>query len=255
MTARPVNLARRPFANTRPIVRVTLLLWVVGGLLATFNGVLYWRSLFGLEARKGQLVTVRREVAEERQRIAAAEAALAEMSLRSQNARAEFLNQRIAERTFPWSRLFDQLADVLPLRVRLFRLTPESFERQRSTRGDRMRQRVRLQMTGVAENDEALLELLDSMFAHPAFEDPFLPREVRQPNRSLEFQLGVYYLPDAAVVEDEEESVTTGEEPPPAEDAAPPAADGAATRRRAAAPDPGDAVPPRAAGDDPGARR
>src|SRR6185295_15528787 len=38
-----VNLASRPFANTRPLRRVAALLWLVGAVLAVVVGLLYWR--------------------------------------------------------------------------------------------------------------------------------------------------------------------------------------------------------------------
>jgi hypothetical protein len=54
-----------------------------------------------------------------------------------------------------------------------------------------------MQMTGVAESDEALLELLDNLFRSPAFEDPVLPGE-RYEAGTLRFAVNVTYLPGRA---------------------------------------------------------
>jgi Tfp pilus assembly protein PilN len=200
---RPVNLARRPFANLRPIQRLGIALWVVGGALAVVAGILYWRSLFGIETKQEELAAIERRIADERLRLETAEANLRRANLRRQNLEATYLNERIAERTFPWSVLFEDLAEVLPREVRLFSLSPQSAgraaaraaERDRSG-GAREGRQVYLQMTGAAENDEALLTLLDNLFASPYFDAPSLPRETLD-GSTVQFALSVVYLPDA----------------------------------------------------------
>ena len=201
----PVNLARRPFANTRHIRRLGIALWVAGALLLALDGWLYWRSLFGIESKKEERAGVDTAITAERERLAKAEEALATIDLERQNFEATFLNARIAERTFPWSALFDQLADVLPKRVRLLSLTPKPPEEQRitlrprpaSTREEPGDGRVYLLLSGVAESDDALLELLDNLFAHAAFDSPQLTSEARKPD-GISFAVNVFYLPGQA---------------------------------------------------------
>lgn len=198
-----INLARRPFANIRPIQRLGIALWVIGGALAIAAAVLFWRSLFGIETKKEELAAIERQIAAERLQLETAEASLRRMNLRHQNQEASYLNDRIAERTFPWSVLFEDLAEVLPREVRLFSLAPQSAAGvtrasaapvvRRDPRGGR---RVFLQMTGAAESDEALLRLLDNLFASPYFDAPSMPRETFEGN-SVQFGLSVHYLPDA----------------------------------------------------------
>jgi Tfp pilus assembly protein PilN len=204
-----VNLARRPFANTRPLRRVGVMLWLVGAALAVVVGVLYWRSLFGIEGGQEKIAAIERSIADERRRLAAAEAALAGMDLRRQNVEASYLEARVRERTFPWSALFEHLAQVLPRRVRIVSLAPRAVDPRplrRSVRtadlASRSRRpgslatgdRVYLQMTGVAAADEALTDLLDRLFASPWFTGPSLPTE-RRDNGQIAFSLGVTYLP------------------------------------------------------------
>jgi Tfp pilus assembly protein PilN len=199
-----VNLARRQFANVRPIQRLGIALWAVGGVLALVAAVLFWRSLFGIEGKEEELAQIERQIADERQRLETAEAGLRRMNLRRQNLEATYLNDRIAERTFPWSVLFEDLADVLPREVRLYSLAPQSAggvtrraNQPAATRGRPPGQRrVYLQMTGAAESDEALLALLDNLFASPYFDSPSLPRETLDGN-TVKFALSVFYLPDA----------------------------------------------------------
>jgi hypothetical protein len=119
---------------------------------------------------------------------------------------AAYLNARIAERTFGWSELFDQLAEVLPLRVRLFSLSPASDSPSSASRATPVRAQparesrgVWLSFTGVAESDEALLELIDNLFQSPLFDQPQLPQERRTAN-GIEFTLRVLYLPPRAAL-------------------------------------------------------
>ena len=195
-----VNLARRRFANLRPIRRLGIALWVIGGLLAALAVSLFWRSLFGIETKKEELAAIERRIAAESLRLETAQAGLRGIDLRRQNLEASYLNDRIAERTFPWSVLFEDLAEVLPREVRLFSLSPQSTSRaprEAAERADlRGPRRVFLQMSGAAASDEALLALLDNFFASPYFDAPSLPRETFEGD-SVRFTLSVFYLPDA----------------------------------------------------------
>ena len=75
-------------------------------------------------ATASQLDAVEAKIDSESQALARAEDALSRADVSEQNALVEFMNHRIAERTFGWSVLFDRLADLLPDDVRLLSLTP-----------------------------------------------------------------------------------------------------------------------------------
>ncbi len=237
-----VNLARRPFANTRPLRRLGIALWIVGAALAVVVGSLYWRSLFGIEGGQETIAKLERSIADERRRLAAAETALAGMDLRRQNVEASYLGARLRERTFPWSALFEHIARVLPRRVRLVSLAPQAADprpQRRSGRAADLASRTRrpgslatadrvyLQMAGVAADDEALTDLLDRLFASEWFMSPSLPIERREEGQ-IGFSLGVTYLPAGGrriearparptptpTIEEEDESPDDGEATP-----------------------------------------
>jgi Tfp pilus assembly protein PilN len=197
-----VNLARRPFANIRPLRRVAVLLWLVGAGLFALAGVLYWRSLFGIEGGQDRIAAMDRSIEDERRRLAAADAALAAMDLRRQNVEATYLDARIRERTFPWSGLFEHIAEVLPRHVRIESLAPAVGD-SRAIAAARNRRpvsfasagRVYLQLRGVAADDEALTTLIDHLFASPFFEHPSLPQEAHRQGGGIDFALNVVYLP------------------------------------------------------------
>jgi Tfp pilus assembly protein PilN len=199
-----INLAARPFVNERPVQRVTLLLWALGALLALTAGWSYWAYFAGRADQRRELARLEQAMDAERGQIAELQRRLAGFELESQNQRVRFLNQRIAERTFSWSLLFDRLAEILPGDVRLLNLAPEvGFgEDQRfdekslaATPGERVPLRIR----ATARREEAILELLDALFASPLFERPNLAEESReQAGGDTRFSLSVVYLPAAA---------------------------------------------------------
>jgi Tfp pilus assembly protein PilN len=200
-----INLAARPFVNERPVRRAALLLLVGGLLLAAANGWIYSRYVLQRTASAGELERVEAAIESEERQVARLAAELAAADLTQQNRLVEFLNQRIAERTFGWSVLFDRLEDLLPRDVRLVSLTPreaEGSQPRRARPGERGgaaggEQRFDLALVGVAREPEAVLELIDALFADAAFHDPDLHQESFRAGE-VQFTLDVGYLPAVA---------------------------------------------------------
>lgn len=199
--SRPVlNLASEPFVNRRPVVRLAVLLWVAGAVLLAVNTWLFRDFLVGRGDVHARLQEVRETVDVEERRIAALTEELASFDLAAQNEQVRYLNQRIAQRRFSWSRLFDRLAEVLPRDVRLRTLTPSTGrnDRNRRTRGAEAppplaRGQILLSIRGEARTDEAVLELVDALFADPAFERPNLSRQAKNDQGLVEFDLDTVY--------------------------------------------------------------
>jgi Tfp pilus assembly protein PilN len=199
MTVSP-NLARRPFVNQRPVQRVALLLAVAGLVLLIVNLWLFvgYARTRGANATQLRLIEERIEV--EAERLAAADRQLAAADLGLQNGLVDYLNRRIDERTFGWSVLFDRLAGLLPDDVRLKALAPSFSAAQEPTRNPAARRAgaaaeppVELSLQGTARDGEALLELVDALFADPAFSDPNLSQESTTQQGELSFSLTVAY--------------------------------------------------------------
>lgn len=200
-----LNLARRALVNRRPLQRVVAALWIAAAVVVAVDAVIVVRHLTSSSAGHGRLVELEREIADEVQTAQRLERSLRAFDLADQNRHVEFLNAKIAQRTFPWSRLFEQLGEVLPDGVRLQSLRPmigEDEEASSSAADDpaavvtaRPQRWVQLQIAGQAETDEAILELVDALFGHPAFSAPNLRNEAQE--RGLyRFNLAVRYLPD-----------------------------------------------------------
>jgi len=242
------NLAARPFVNRRPLRRVAIAAWILGGLLALFDAGVYWRYASGEGRRQQRTGELEEGLAAERARIDAAVDVLAAIDLEWQSEQVRFVNLKADQQSFSWSRLFDQLAEVLPDGVRLAKLNPGSQRvdaRRMALDGvTAARPRhVNLAMGGSARDSEALYEFVDALFAHPAFERPDLENE--RERDEVEFSLSAVYLPGAAPAADEDAPVeqAPGEQAPiesaPAEPALEPGSVAAGTVE--AARDAGDA--------------
>lgn len=193
--ARSPNLARRPFVNRRPVVRVSTLLWVVAGGLLLLNAVLWGTSVSDTSASREEAARLEAELDERAESLRQLDRELRGFALDQQNQQVRFLNHKIDQRTFPWSRLFDQLTEAMPAKVRLLRLSPVIEDDEGPGSDDEWSGWVELQISGAAAEGEALLEFVDALFAHPAFSSPTLASERRERGGELHFGLTVFYLP------------------------------------------------------------
>lgn len=230
-----LNLSRRPFLNTRPVTRVALLLWVLGALLLFGNVTLFWSYLSGSTDKREELVRMEEQVERERESVSRLQARLAGLDLEQQNDQVQFLNRKIAERTFSWSLLFDRLAETMPDNVRLIQLRPGAIaegvpqrSRRRAAAGSAAplaSDRVPLVIAAEAKTDEEILQFVDSLFAHPSFADPNLLQESRSDEGDrVAFTLHVTYLPRgpaSGMTIEEEPAVEVEETGTPAAPAAP----------------------------------
>ena len=216
------NLAARPFVNRRPWRRLTALLWALGITLLAFNAVLYWGYLTGSADARTELAELREQLAADGAELDRLGSELARLDVQSQNREVAFLNERIADRRFPWGQLFTDIEQVLPWSTRLRSLAPQPSERSRRRQTEPVPDvaaRVMLDISGEAQDDEGLLELIDSLFEHPSFDGPKLRHESQQDSGPLDFTIAVAYTPGITAGEPEAAADTTaaGQETGPME--------------------------------------
>ena len=204
----PLNLARRPFANGRPVVRVSLLLGLLGVVLLFSNVAGYWRYLAESETKRAERNALSAQREQVERRIGDLARQLQSFDLDRQNQQVVFLNQRIAERTFSWSTLLDRLARELPSDVRLLALAPTSNSaRSRtltgttSTKKQSVGERIPLVIDGQAKSVQAMLQFVDHLFARAEFVDPNPQSQQEDEKGLIKFKLSVDYLPQVAAAE------------------------------------------------------
>lgn len=205
----PLNLARRPFANGRPVARVSLLLGLLGALLLVANVAGYWRYLADSEAKRAERDQVAAQREQVERRINDLARQLQSFDLDRQNLQVGFLNQRIAERTFSWSTLLERLARELPGDVRLLALTPKTDETRGRTRSAASAakkpgagERIALDIDGQAKSVQAMLQFVDRLFARAEFADPNPQSQQEDEKGLINFKLSVDYLPQVAAAEE-----------------------------------------------------
>jgi len=196
-----LNLAARPFANARPVVRVAGLLWGTAVLLGALD--LFFYSAYLRETRETQaaLRSTREAIGGEIGAARRLDEEIRRLDVERQNERVAFLNRRIAERTFPWGRLFDSLAEVLPRGVRLKQLSRLTIaddkdsgkERRAETRSRQTAAGFQISILGVAETGEDLLAFVDALFQDARFAAPDLVSEANSVE-GVEFHLTARYL-------------------------------------------------------------
>jgi Tfp pilus assembly protein PilN len=192
-----LNLASQPFVNSRPVRRLVFVLWCLSLLLIGANVYFYTRHFTGQQERRDRIEALTEQESAERARLTELELELAGFDLDWQNRQVNFLNLRIAERVFPWSRLFDRLTEALPREVRLTRLRPQIETLSGSADGPE--EIVLLELRAEARNEEAILQFVGQLFEHAAFRNPNLSSESRRPRSNVtEFALAVTYLPERA---------------------------------------------------------
>ena len=153
-----LNLATAPLENNR---RFLLGASLVGGLAFV---ALVWLSLQSYQAwyasREMRMESSRlqSEIRRLRQQRRELEELFRRPATRATMERAAFLNALIAQRSFPWTRIFQDLERTLPVGVRVVSLAPRMNEG-----------RVELRLIIGAASDEAKLEFLKAVEAAPEF--------------------------------------------------------------------------------------
>jgi Tfp pilus assembly protein PilN len=199
MKLKEINLAAKPFVNEQPVLRTSLLLWILGLALLVLNVTLYYRHIAGKSEQREMLREVEQRLGEETEAVDRLGVELQALDLERQNAQVEFLNSQIAQRVFSWSSLFDRLAEVVPAEVQLEGISPRIRNSDTVDRRSRLTggppEMVEVDLQGTSRTPEAVLELVDGLFAHPSFLDPNLSRESLADDRRASFVLTVLYLP------------------------------------------------------------
>lgn len=190
-----LNLARDPFLNLRPVRRAGVVLAVLGLVLAAVDARTYWRHFTGENQTRVRLQELDAELAAEREELARLRGQLAGLEVRSLNRRVRFVNRQIAQRTFSWSALFDDLVSIQPYEVQIVTLNPKFESGRRSQRDlDLAPGEVLLEIDGLARSGERLLALVDAFFTHHKFRSPDLQREALREGL-IDFTLAVIYNP------------------------------------------------------------
>lgn len=197
-----VNLARRAFVNSRPVMHAAALLWLLAVGLGGSSFWLYRNYFVGSGERSRRLADLDAALTAERTRVSELNGKIISLDLVQQNQTAAYLNYKIAQRTLSWGRLTDRLSALLPADVRLVSMAPDlkgkggAKEVREILQNPEQEQRaVTVSIRGEARTDEARTLFLKRLFADPAFYNADLRGESSTEGQMLLFDVTARYRP------------------------------------------------------------
>lgn len=181
-----LNLASRPYRDYRPVYAVVVALSLATAFLMLNNVETYYRYIHETQATRAKIAQVEQQAAVEKRREDAARQRLAGLDLKYLDEQTRFINAKLAERAFSWSRLLDELESILADDVRLVSVTPDFGED-----GD-----IDLTMDFRTKSSDGMITTINRMNADPQFRDAFPSNETQQEGGGFSFALSAKYIPE-----------------------------------------------------------
>ncbi|HEX6083126.1 MAG TPA: hypothetical protein VF266_01295 [Thermoanaerobaculia bacterium] len=182
-----LNLAARPYRDYRPVYAVVVLLSVLTAFLMLNNIETYYRYVHETKSTRAEIARVEEQTRLEKQKQESARTRLQGLDLSRLDDQTRFINAKLAERAFSWSRLLDELESILADDVRLLSITP-TFDEQGGG--------VRLDLSFEAKSADGMITTINRMNLDPQFSDAFPTTETQDEN-SYQFVLTAKYRPES----------------------------------------------------------
>lgn len=181
-----LNLAARPYRDYRPVYAVVVLLSLLTAFLMLNNIETYYRYVHETKATRAEIARVEEQARLEKQKQESARSRLQGLDLSRLDDQTRFINAKLAERAFSWSRLLDELESILADDVRLLSVTPAFDE----TTGI-----IRLDLSFQAKSADGMITTINRMNLDPQFADAF-PSSETQDENGYQFVLSAKYKPE-----------------------------------------------------------
>jgi hypothetical protein len=182
-----LNLAARPYRDYRPVYATVVVLSLVTAFLMLNNVETYFRYIRATESTRAKIAQVEEQTRIEKQKEQTSKQRVASLDLAKLDLQTRFINAKLAERAFSWSRLLDELESILADDVRLVSVSPEFSEEGP----------IRLQMDFEAKSGDGMITTINRMNADPQFRDAFPRNETAREDGTYSFSLSAQYQPDA----------------------------------------------------------
>jgi len=183
-----INLATRPYEDARQF-------WMrwglgVGALAALTLFLLLWTVSEWRHAGRDrrEIARLEAQIRERDDERAQAQAFLDQASNRSTRDQSQFLNGLIQRKAFSWTRVFEDLEQVMPSNLHVVSLRPELNEQGQ----------VELNMKVVGNTREAAVELVHRMESSKHFQGAQLVQEGQEAQAGVSATVVSIYVPDVA---------------------------------------------------------
>jgi len=182
-----INLATRPYEDARQF----WMRWGSGvALLVLLTLALVGLAVHGwMDARRDRqaIASLERQIAERDTERARAQAFLDLPANRSTRDQSQFLNSMIQRKGFSWTRVFEDLEQVMPSDLHVTSLRPEMNEQNQMV----------LTMKVAGDNRSGAIELVHRMEQSPHFQGAQLVSEgTSQTGNSIGAEISAAYIPD-----------------------------------------------------------
>ncbi len=181
-----LNLAARPYRDYRPVYAVVVVLSLLTAFLMLNNIETYYRYIHETQSTRAKIAQVEEQGRIERQKEETARQRVAGLDLSKLEHQTRFVNAKLAERAFSWSRLLDSLESILVDDVRLVSVFPNFTETGP----------IRLEMNFQAKSGDGMITTINRMNADPQFVGAFPSSETGLDDGTYTFTLSAQYLPD-----------------------------------------------------------
>ena len=185
-----LNLASRPYRDYRPVYAVVVIASLLTAFLMLNNVETYYRYIHETKSTRAKIAQVEQQVRVEEQNERAARQRLQSLDLKRLDQQTRFINAKLAERAFSWSRLLDELESILPDDVRLVSVSPSFTESGR----------IQLGLTFQAKSPDGMITTLNRLNSDPQFADAFPSNETRDELGTFNFSLTAEYRPAPSMV-------------------------------------------------------
>jgi hypothetical protein len=180
-----LNLAARPYRDYRPVYGVVVVLSLLTAFLMLNNIETYYRYIHETKATRAKIAQVEAQGRKEKQKEQAAQQRVARLDLTKLGQQTRFINAKLAERAFSWSRFLDELESILADDVRLVSVSPD-FTQEGP---------IMLQMDFEAKSGDGMITTINRMNADAQFRDVFPRNETMRDDGTYVFSLMAKYLP------------------------------------------------------------
>lgn len=182
-----LNLAARPYRDYRPVYAAVVALSLLTAFLMLNNIETYYRYIHETKATRAKIAQVEEQARAEKAKEDTARQRVKGLDLATLDQQTRFINAKLAERAFSWSRLLDELESILADDVRLISVTP-TF----TINGP-----IHLSMNFEAKSGDGMITTINRMNADPQFKDAFPSNETANDDGTYVFTLSADYMPNA----------------------------------------------------------
>jgi Tfp pilus assembly protein PilN len=155
-----LNLSTTPLDNKRPFLAATGVLAAVGVLTFLLLGHAAYSSWRSSRALRSEISRWETEIQANREKQSALEVYFQTAQARQVLDRAAFLNSLIGQRSFPWTKVFMDLEQILPPGVRVVSISPKLENG-----------RAQVELTIGAESDDSKIKFLQNLERSKVFSD------------------------------------------------------------------------------------